>query len=474
MVFNTTVSPSETEPLLSNKQPLPPSILYHDEQVTLIDIPRSIADAQGSCLSSSHRSLVSSLPLTSPYPSNEPKSDAAKARLRAKMATAYDDLYADCISNAISLLKNNHRGNWCLPRVVVVAAADDPVVGNKRKASHLSDQQATTDLDHHMLLQHHQSPAHDSPPPLSDVLQHLSGKDEAMHRRYTLQWDSLCGESTNDPICDQPRMQATTLTDWDHHLFNISNVSRTLNLTTNESRPTTFIIPPHANCHLNDCGDARSLHAAVRNQAQEQDTLRKFDVIIMDPPWPNASVKRAQRTAKSGYQMASSMWDIRQLIFAMDLDVLLATDGLIAIWITNRPAVRELVLGEDGLFDSWGVTLEEEWLWIKTTHSGDPVSALNALWRKPYEVLLLGRRRHPSLANNVGELQHIKRRVIAGVPDLHSRKPCLKSLIELCLLPDRPRYRALEIFARYLVAGWWSWGNEVLRFNHENCWSGPP
>ena len=61
------------------------------------------------------------------------------------------------------------------------------------------------------------------------------------------------------------------------------------------------------------------------------------------------------------------------------------------------------------------------------------------------------------------------RRVIASVPDFHSRKPCLKELIEP-LMAERADYRALEVFARNLVAGWWSWGDECTKFNEESFW----
>ena len=47
---------------------------------------------------------------------------------------------------------------------------------------------------------------------------------------------------------------------------------------------------------------------------------------------------------------------MRALLFEMDIDVLLAKNGFVGSWITNKPAVRELVLGEDGLFESWGVS----------------------------------------------------------------------------------------------------------------------
>jgi len=131
----------------------------------------------------------------------------------------------------------------------------------------------------------------------------------------------------------------------------------------------------------------------------------------------------------------------------------LKKDGLVAVWITNKASVRSRTIT---LLRQSGLTLFEEWVWLKTTVQGEPESALSGLWRKPYEVLLFFRR------HRAHDKVIPKRRIIVGVPDLHSRKPCLKELIEAVFgLVD---YQALEVFARHLVTGWWSWGDEVLKF----------
>jgi N6-adenosine-specific RNA methylase IME4 len=199
---------------------------------------------------------------------------------------------------------------------------------------------------------------------------------------------------------------------------------------------------------------------------------KKFDFLLLDPPWPNRSVKRTHKTAPSTYSTAESLEDIYQLLMGMDLDVLMAESCLVAMWITNKPAVRDLVLGENGIFDCWGVELVEEWVWLKTTVHGEPVTPIDSVWRKPYEVLLLGRKSKQYAAPfedapRVHSL--ISRKVLMSVPDLHSRKPCLKELIEPYIV-DRNSYRALEIFARHLVAGWWSWGDECIKFNGKQYW----
>jgi N6-adenosine-specific RNA methylase IME4 len=80
-------------------------------------------------------------------------------------------------------------------------------------------------------------------------------------------------------------------------------------------------------------------------------------------------------------------------------------------------------------------------------------------------VLHLGRPRPGDAAGDEGT---VVRRVVAAVPDLHSRKPCLKELFELLHMPAD--YQAVEIFARNLTAGWHSWGDEAILFNWDGFW----
>jgi hypothetical protein len=70
-------------------------------------------------------------------------------------------------------------------------------------------------------------------------------------------------------------------------------------------------------------------------------------------------------------------------------------------------------------------------------------------------------------------------KVVIAVPGYHSQKPCLKGLFpwgnELTLgifdqiLPDG--YRACELYARNLVEGWMSVGDECLKFMRDDYWS---
>ena len=209
-----------------------------------------------------------------------------------------------------------------------------------------------------------------------------------------------------------------------------------------------------------------------------KNTAPVFPIITLDPPWPNRSARRkgAYPTSRSTSTATShGPSSIHALLSSLPLHSHLATEGLIAIWITNSASCREIVLGAGGLFEDWGVRLVEEWVWLKVTSAGLPVCELREGGRKPFEVLLVGRRGGPATGGGDGGegVGVVRRRVLVGVPDLHSRKPNLRVLLEGFVGKRDGEYEGLEIFARNLTAGWWGWGNEALKFQTEEHWVEP-
>ncbi|KAF3767598.1 MT-A70-domain-containing protein [Cryphonectria parasitica EP155] len=182
-----------------------------------------------------------------------------------------------------------------------------------------------------------------------------------------------------------------------------------------------------------------------------------FDLIVLDPPWPNRSARRKQRN----YRVADSLGSIRETLSLIPIAAHLAPDGLLAVWITNKAGVVELLTGPRGLFAQWGLEQVDEWTWLKITTSGEPIVDVGSTWRKPWERILIARRRGSS------RKPACRGRVLVSVPDLHSRKPNLRGLFEDVLVPSN---KGLEIFARNLTAGWWSWGDEVLKFQQPEYW----
>lgn len=186
-----------------------------------------------------------------------------------------------------------------------------------------------------------------------------------------------------------------------------------------------------------------------------------FDLILMDPPWPNRSVRRK----RGSYTIANDLDEIRSILSLIPIASHLTPKGLVAVWITNKASVLELLTSPRGMFAEWGLELVDEWTWLKVTTAGEPVVDVNSAWRKPWERLLIAKRRGAEMPKLPS-----RRRVIVSVPDLHSRKPNLRSVFE-DILP--PGYRGLEIFARNLTAGWWSWGDEALKFQQPEHWAEP-
>ena len=232
------------------------------------------------------------------------------------------------------------------------------------------------------------------------------------------------------------------------------------------SAAQTYTIPPGATFFHSSITPLTTPHFTTSIQtlpSTSPTTSGKFNFILLDPPWKNRSVRRSHNYETAGYgQEADPMTALNDMLAQH-----MAPHALVAIWITNTARVRASALES---FQAWGVSLVEEWTWVKTTIHGAPVTELDGIWRKPYECLLLGRK----IGEEGGEVPVValRKRIIVGVPDLHSRKPSLKALVEPTMQDPR-EYRALEIFARNLTAGWCAWGDEVLRFNWEGHWAKP-
>lgn len=419
-----------------------------DGQLVLVDIPRSISSAQGTPDKPCHDLLSSTQAQAEPYKTNEPKSAAARSRLVDNTVDAESHkVYAELLNDALSTIRTAYDGPWCQPRLFVERPTE---AGRKRKQGEENTNDVAETENGSKSIQRSIHPQTEAS---SDFLRSLS------QQRFSIVHGLEPTEAEHPYQC-YPLLDAS------------ARASFSVGRPEHGDASHIFFLPHESSFVLGPCSDSRMLHTSVRAQAQELEVSKNFDFIILDPPWPNRSVKRTHKTADSTYSTAQSLEEINQLIMGMDLDILMADSCLVAIWITNKPAVRDLVLGENGLFDCWGVEMLEEWIWLKTTVHGEPVTPIDSVWRKPYEILLLGRKcRKYALRSESPPMERgeIPRKVLMSVPDLHSRKPCLKELIEPHM-PGPENYRALEVFARHLVAGWWSWGDECLKFNEKRYW----
>lgn len=501
------------------------AILYHNAENTifLIDTPHSIALAQESAsrkqdqsrpqpnppletsqanANKRRRCLLSTQPLETPFPSTEPKSQAARAKVLERIPASerrfHGEFIQPLVEGALEVLRMEYRtsdgdGRWCLPRCVCGDESQPVKSARKRRneeigADHLSRGFASEESSRAI-----------PPVILSSTgvtsFESLSDLEESIVK-------NVSDESATLAICCSSADDSDTYTE--------------------------YIIPPQANfiiCTLPlsnpepNAFNAFPETLALNNPIPGIPVTQKFNLLLFDPPWPNRSVKRSGHYQVHHYsEMDLLTQRLRDILRVHSFHARpspksekdpAAGSGfpekctksralLAAIWITNAEKARRAAYES---LTSSGFRVVEEWIWVKTTIDGRAISAVNGLWRRPYEILVIGRidRNWDERSMNSGDMSMamdvndllgidpvgIKRRVIAAVPDLHSRKPNLKEVFERVFFMDGDcdersesdgvdaglqSYSALEVFARNLTAGWWACGNEVLKFNARECW----
>ncbi|XP_058665955.1 N(6)-adenine-specific methyltransferase METTL4 isoform X3 [Ammospiza caudacuta] len=171
-----------------------------------------------------------------------------------------------------------------------------------------------------------------------------------------------------------------------------------------------YLVPPRSSFLLSDISCLQPL----------LNYKKKYDVIVIDPPWENKSVKRSNR-----YSSLSS-WQIKQI----PVPALAAPNCLVVTWVTNRQ--KHLRFVKDELYPHWSVKTLAEWHWVKITTAGEFVLPLDSLHKKPYEVLILGRVQgnvKEALRKSEGVLPIPEHQLIVSIPcSLHSHKPPLAGM----------------------------------------------
>ncbi|KGO65688.1 hypothetical protein PITC_008040 [Penicillium italicum] len=488
---------------MSNTTQEETAILFQDTNIYLLDIPQSIALAQegrpaphqqqapepsSGTKKNTHRkilNLLSCSPIKEPFPSTEPKKPAALANVLSTIPISERRFHSErilpLVRDSLETIKAGfpHDRRWCKARAVPSESeSHDTRAPNQhpRKRRRGND---CTSLE-------------------SAPDGHISTKNEPPMILSTTSPNDF--ESLSDlAIVKNPSVEPAIVRVGSWHSDETN------------STPCEYIVPPESSFVL--CTLPLFQTEADRPSTSNNYPIpglpehQKFNLILADPPWPNKSVRRSKYYQTHHYSEMNVLTEgLRDILRVHSHDpktkqrlrpsephteTTQSDQSIAAIWITNaekaRRAAYEALSGA-------GFSICEEWIWVKTTWDGQPISALDGLWRKPYEILVIGRKNgHNVIVNANGHTDNApplssmddltrmseaitRRRVIAAVPDLHSRKPNLKSILGNVFFTEAGQlqeYSALEVFARNLTAGWWAAGNEVLRFNARECWVDP-
>ncbi|EFB21808.1 hypothetical protein PANDA_015723, partial [Ailuropoda melanoleuca] len=267
----------------------------------------------------------------------------------------------------------------------------------------------------------------------------------------TCNLSELCAMAKHLPSLNEMELQALRLMEEDVSVTEQDLFSRVVENNSSFTKMITlmgqkYLVPPKSSFLLSDIS---CMHPLLNCR-------KTYDVIVIDPPWQNKSVKRSNR-----YSYLSPL-QIKQI----PVPKLAAPNCLVITWVTNRQ--KHLRFVKEELYPSWSVEIVAEWHWVKITSSGEFVFPLDSPHKKPYEGLILGRVREktavPLRNEDVKVLPIPDHKLIVSVPcTLHSHKPPLAEVLKDYIKPDG---ECLELFARNLQPGWTSWGNEVLKFQH--------
>lgn len=506
--------------MTTKEPPTSSAILYHNKQDTifLIDIPTSISLAQElSPQQHQHqqspqplnrqqprKAILSTTPLQKPYTTPEPKTPAARNRVLQRIPPPeriyHGEIIAPVVQRALRELAEGLReggaAEWCLqrriPPVVSSGQADEyeQALGHPRKRRRAAAA-AHDDCQWGSSVWGVERGNKDPPVILSPgVNAFVSGEDvSCVLVKNTSAVEATvrvgCGGTAASPPPPTPTTTTTTTR------------SSTLGYGEhgNEKHNHTYTIPALSTFLFTHLPLSNPTTSHPNSPIPNLPRTHKFNLILLDPPWTNRSVHRSGHYHTQAHNDSNSLTKYLQSLLQAHLshpssspttdkynsnenktqNPVHTAPSIAAIWTTNsskaRTAAHSALAGA-------GLTVVEEWIWLKITTEGEPVSPVDALWRKPYEVLVIGRAVSGVGSSVSGDgcgsaLQDddtaIKRRVIAAVPDVHSRKPNLRELFERVFFAGC-EYVAMEVFARHLTAGWWACGDEVVRFNEDVWW----
>lgn len=207
-----------------------------------------------------------------------------------------------------------------------------------------------------------------------------------------------------------------------------------------------YLIPPNCLFYQKD----------VREIEQFLNFDKKYDLIVLDPPWWNKFIRRVKSGDESiGYSMLYNK-DIENI----PIRKLTKPSSLVIIWCTNSSSHINAV--KQDFLPKWGLKLITTWYWLKITKYGQPICEFRIPPRKqPFEQIFLA-------CNKDADVTFFEdltaERLLLSVPSaIHSNKPPLTDLLK-SVLPKNSD--CLEIFARYLLPHFTSIGQETLKLQN--------
>jgi N6-adenosine-specific RNA methylase IME4 len=178
----------------------------------------------------------------------------------------------------------------------------------------------------------------------------------------------------------------------------------------------------------------------------------KYNVIYADPPWRYGSrqmfpsIKRSTRLEEVYNTMATL--DIKTL----GVKDITADDCCLLMWCTDSHLKQGIEVME-----AWGFKYRTvAFVWVKLTAKGNKCCNYAPYTLKGCEIVLLGMK---GKLKNIQKKKNV-RQLVEAARTVHSRKPeeVRRRINELFGAESKK----IELFARRRVAGWDSWGDQLI------------
>uniref|UniRef100_A0A0R3RR76 Methyltransferase-like protein 4 n=1 Tax=Elaeophora elaphi TaxID=1147741 RepID=A0A0R3RR76_9BILA len=226
---------------------------------------------------------------------------------------------------------------------------------------------------------------------------------------------------------------------------------------TAECKGEKFILPPFCSFIINDACVSKALVKYGK----------RFDFILLDPPWENKSVKR---------KIVYATYDDQAWMSDLYVPELLAESGLFATWITNNAKHFKVV---NDIIEYFGFEKIATWRWLKVnfvtfhilwlevcpkvTNNGEPVYSLNSQHKQPFESIVFA----CSSAASKYYTKIVDEFVLISVPSaIHSRKPPLLPVLQALEILEESAEQ-LELYGRYLLPRTTTIGFEAAKLQNK-------
>ncbi|XP_065226204.1 N(6)-adenine-specific methyltransferase METTL4 isoform X2 [Planococcus citri] len=221
-------------------------------------------------------------------------------------------------------------------------------------------------------------------------------------------------------------------------------------------RNESYLIPPRCRFYNYDID-------RISEKLSRDEPL--YDFMLIDPPWQNKHVRRknASPNPALGYNLMKA-----DHLATLPVDEYLSASGLIAVWCTNSTQQIDTLL--NCVFPRWKVEYVATWYWIKITQSARPIcefstTAVRQNQKQPFERIIFASRQRRSVTCK----NPPPNKILVSIPSaVHSHKPPLVDVMKEYLPAD---CRCIELFARYLLPNWTSYGNQVLGLQSSSLFS---